>query len=165
VLTPSRAKLYSKGVKSVPSRVTTLRAQGIDISCEEFVKYALSYLCPDAKYVLTEKQLAEVEEIMQSYLTDDFLRYNEAIEFTHRIRIDGVGEIAFSSDGEYLTGLSLRGDFFQLADIHKELLPHLEGVKLDRQSLEQALQDIDTSKIIAGLTNEALIDALLVNKF
>ena len=48
-LTPSRAKLSAKGVKSVPKRITTLKEQGINMSIDEFCDYALKTLCVDGK--------------------------------------------------------------------------------------------------------------------
>lgn len=49
-ITPSRAKLESKRVQSVPARITCLRAEGIDMDVDAFGRYAIGRICGDNTY-------------------------------------------------------------------------------------------------------------------
>ncbi len=69
-LTPSRAKLARKGVASVPQRVTSLRALGLEMSTEDFGAYVLRHLT-DGSRRITPEEIAEIEEIQKSYFYED----------------------------------------------------------------------------------------------
>lgn len=165
VLTPSRAKLMGKGVRSVPARICTLKSKGLHISCREFIDYAVTYLCSDGFYTMTEKDISEVREIELTYLRPEF--YNDRVPHTHEgMRIEGVGEFyckVYLNDCNEIQSLDLKGDFFADGDINTDLCDRLIGTKADRTSLEAALKNIDTTSVIDGLTTEQLIDLILHN--
>lgn len=165
ILTPSKAKLDSKGVKSVPARICTLKSKGLRLTCAEFVDYAVGYLCTDGYYTLTDNDIREVEEIEKSYLKPEF--YNDRTDaVSEGCRIEGVGELVCSvcfNVNDEIESFSLSGDFFAPADINSKLCERLIGVKAQRESLEQALQHIDFDEIIEGLRPEILIELILEN--
>ena len=157
-LTPSRAKLSSKGVKSVPSRITTLKAQGLQISCDEFIDYALSYLCKDGVVVVNDEQVAQIEEIMQSYLTADFYD-DKPCNVSEATRIEGAGEFACDiviDNDNKVAGCRLSGDFFALADVNEAICRNLFGVAATRDDIATALSSVDVASIIPGMNNDAL---------
>lgn len=165
-LTPSRAKLSAKGVKSVPARVTTLKAQGIELTCDQFIGYALGFLCNE-EYTLREADIAGVEEIMQTYLVDSFRLDREPGRKVQPHRVEGVGELQFScqlSANSTIENPRLSGDFFPLKDIDSELLAHLQGVKADREALMACLRPLNVEQIVAGLTADALATVILESK-
>lgn len=162
VLTPSRAKQESKGVVSVPSRVTTLRGNGVEMPCKEFIEYACGELCKDGDIVLTEQQLAEVDEIMQTYLAPDFLKINPEDSSFHSTAkyIDGVGDISFRyslDSNNRIAGASMSGDFFQLQPIEGTLLGRLNGAVCSPEGIRSALGDIKPEEYILGLTTDNLL--------
>ena len=72
-LTPSAAKLASKGVKSVAARITSLSEEGVELSRGEIEELFRKELCQGTK-TLTEEEIAEIEKIEEAYYKPDFLR-------------------------------------------------------------------------------------------
>lgn len=155
VLTPSRAKRMSKGVVSVPSRVTTLRAEGLQINCNEFIRYAVDFLCDGGEYYLTENDITEIKEIQKTYSEikmDEFSTPGHSSCY-----LDGVGEIAVNIETDsqnMIKSVRLCGDFFPLTDVEKELNVLLVGILYDKDSIEDAIDSIEIEKKIEGLTQE-----------
>lgn len=163
VLTPSRAKKESKGVVSVQSRVTTLKNEGIELDIPSFIAYAMDYLCREGKYEVSAADLAEIEDIRQSYQTLLPCTEEKAKE---EIYIEGVGQIAVRLDTDeqgLISSAVLSGDFFPLIDAQKALNDALVGRRLCRQEIREALKELSTEKIIAGLTPEIAEKLLMPN--
>ena len=94
-ITPSKSKLESKGVKSVASRITTVR-QHSDIGLEDFKAHVRRTLC-DGEIELDEHDIVEIEQIMQTYLAPEFiLGNNPRCNLVKQGRIEGVGELQVS---------------------------------------------------------------------
>ena len=74
-ITPSRAKLQSKGVKSVEQRVINLKSllDEKNIGLEALKSALISYFCTDA-FGLSEAQEGEISEIEKSYLDPSFIK-------------------------------------------------------------------------------------------
>lgn len=162
-LTPSRAKLTSKGVKSVPSRITTLKAQGLAMSCSEFVDYALSHLCKDGVVEVNDDQVAQIEEIMQSYLMADFYD-DKPCNVNEATRVEGAGEFAGDvvvDNENTIAGCRLSGDFFALADINEVICHNLVGAPATHDGITKALSDVDVATVIPGMDNSRLVDIIV----
>lgn len=163
VLTPSRAKLHSKGVASVPARVTTLKTCGLTITVDEFIDHAVRSLCDEGPVVIDDNAVVEIENIMQGYLIPcafDGHAHSGAVI----TRVDGAGEFAcdltLDTEGR-IAGCRLSGDFFALNDIDTVLLSRLEGIRCDRYSITSSLSDIDIPTIIPGMDKERLVEIIL----
>lgn len=71
-ITPSREKLQKKGIESVRQRITLLKDH-TQLSLAEFKALTRETLC-EGELTLTARQVADIEDLEQSYLRQDFVR-------------------------------------------------------------------------------------------
>ena len=156
-ITPSDAKLLSKGVASVYQRVALLKDY-TDLSLEEFKQYVRQTLC-DGELVLTAEQVVEIEQVEREYLSDEFI-YGKNPRYTliKRRRIEHVGELEARIEVKngVIKSVNLMGDYFLVGDLDRGLLLKLHDVPLEHAALRRALPDrIDD--IIMNLMTEDFI--------
>lgn len=160
-ITPSSAKLESKGVESVRSRITTL-SEHLDMSIDDFKAHVKATLC-DGEIVLTDADVAQIDAIMQSYLTPEFIYGNNPrCNLVKTGRIEGVGEMQVSLELNHnvVRHIDVAGDFFLLGNLDDGIIAPLTGVNFERTHVQQALEGVDLGKIIANLNNQQLINLL-----
>ncbi len=160
-ITPSTAKLDSKGVKSVKSHITTLN-QYLTMSIEEFQQHAHSTLC-DGEIMLSDNDITAIERIEESYLTPEFiLGNNPRCNMERSGRIEGVGEfkITLELNRNIIRDINIAGDFFLLGDLDS-ITHRLKGCQFIENELEKALSDIDVSTVIMSLTKRQFLSLLL----
>lgn len=170
-ITPGRAKLESKGVKSVSSHVTCLKTEGIKMSVKDFGRYAIEHLTDGKPIVLSPAQLAEIEEIEKGYYDPAFLagRFKDLSEkhlpeIVRDRRIEGVGEFstAITLDEErHIRTVAISGDYFITGDIDTEIISRLKGIRYDSGEIAEALADCDPENVIPGLKREQLLSLLI----
>ncbi len=161
-ITPSRAKLESKGVKSVESRVTLLNRY-TSMTIDEFVDRATRALC-DSEYHLTNKDIEEVHAIEEGYYRPSWIMGKVSRAAHQRSRnIPGVGNmqagVELTADGR-IADLNISGDFFPRVDIDEAVIRPLRGVKYSREAVADVLSVHDPSAAIPGLTPELLLSLL-----
>ncbi|MBO5539704.1 MAG: lipoate--protein ligase [Muribaculaceae bacterium] len=160
-ITPSKSKLESKGVKSVASRITTIR-QHSDIGLEDFKAHVRRTLC-DGEIELNERDIVEIEQIMQTYLAPEFiLGNNPRCNLVKQGRIEGVGELQVSLElnRNRITAINLAGDYFLVGDLDDGLLNKLHGVQFTHQALTDALDKVEVRQIILNLSTNQFINFL-----
>ncbi len=169
-ITPSRAKLESKSVKSVESRVTCLTKEGLTMSHDEFEERIIKSLC-NKEILLTDKDVEAVEEIEKNYYNPEYLYRKGELKtdpalsgLIHRHgRIEGVGEMDFiiSLDSDKLISrIEASGDFFLIGDTEEFIFRHLKGVSLTSEAIAVALKYAEPEKAVAGLDKESLAKLL-----
>lgn len=160
-ITPSAAKLDSKGVKSVQSHITTLNHY-LAMSIKEFEQYVHDTLC-DGEIKLTTSDVAAIERIEAGYLTPEFiLGNNPRCNMERSGRIDGVGEfkISLELNRNVIRDINIAGDFFLLGDLDT-ITRRLKGQQFVKTEIENALSDLDLSQIIMNLQTSLFIGLLL----
>lgn len=161
-LTPSRSKMESKGVKSVASRITTIREHLPQLGIGEFKRLAAESLT-DGDILIGDKEIAEIREIEKDYYEPRWIYGSRhASSITTDRRIEGVGEFHADIDvnGGVIERVNLSGDFFLIGDLDGMLLDRLKGVAFNREAIIGALADTDPGRAVPGLTREALADLL-----
>ncbi len=159
-ITPTDAKLLTKGVQSVRQRVCLLKDY-ITLTLPEFKAFVHDILC-DKDLMLTAADIRRIEEIEQEYLLPEFI-YGNNPRYTvvkHR-RIEGVGEFEARIElkNNVIKGVNLVGDYFLIGELDSQLLDKLKNVPLEREALSFALPDrIDD--VILNLYKEDFIDLL-----
>ena len=163
-ITPSDAKLVSKGVKSVRQHIALLKDY-TTMSLKEFMAFARQNLC-DSEIRLSHEAVARISEMEQEYLSEAFIYgHNPSYTLTRHGRIEGVGdfEVRMQLKNGVIKAIDIMGDFFLIGDIEQGILTHLRGCRLQREALEEALP-LQTGDIILHLRKPDLINVLLNNE-
>lgn len=156
-ITPSGAKLLSKGIISVRQRIALLKDY-ISLTLPEFMQYVRRSLC-DEEYMLTADDIIQIEEMEKEYLSPEFI-YGKNPQYTlvkHR-RIEGVGdfEARIAVKNGIIQRVNLMGDFLLVGDLDNGLLHKLRNIPFTREALRRVLPDrIDD--IVMNLITEDLI--------
>ena len=164
-----RAKLESKGVKSVVSRVTNLRAhlpEGTTLAdfkarlVEELAKSEVM-----EQMTLDEAALDRIDEIKRERYDTWEWNYGRSPGYSdiRRKRMEGVGtvEAVLTVKNETIREIRFYGDFFANGDV-----PALEkllcGCRCEKEALLAQLAEVDCGDYIRGLTAENLAELLTV---
>lgn len=161
-ITPSDAKIKSKGVESVRQHVTNVREELLAIGDTKyteigrFKEYILSSFCAgDAEIVLSGPQVDEIRKIEATYLDPDFLAgRHHSFSLERKGKIEGVGEIAveLQMEGDRIENCILKGDYFTLKDgVDKILSERLKGAGNTAEGLGKALEGIELADYVMGL--------------
>ena len=160
-ITPPDTKLISKGVKSIHQHVDFLKNH-IMLPLPEFKDFVHKQLC-DEDFMLDEKDILQIEQIEQEYLSEEFI-YGKNPHYTliKKRRIENVGEFEarIEMKNGIIKSINLMGDYFLIGDLDTGLLNKLKGMPLEAGVLNRILPDrIDD--IIMNLLKTDFIDLLV----
>ena len=162
-------KFVDKSVKSVASRVTSIAKHlEEDLTVEEFrnylIDYVINYHSIERVHEFSHEELLEIEKIADfrfrnwdwNYGKSPKSCYNNAVKFP----ASGVVEYNVDIEDGRIKDIALFGDFF--GDCHiGELEENLLGLKFGSDSLREALDRIEISKYIRGLSSDDFIKGLM----
>lgn len=159
-LTPERAKLLSKGVKSVQSRVSLLKDTLSGIGIEELRRHIRTYLTNDT-IVLDENDIRAIREIEATYYDEQFLRgksscYTSAPMCQERIEGCGTLTLRFETEGGTIKHVMLSGDYFELDDASAVFNTALAGCPFTRDAITKYATEHTPNRAIRGLSTDAL---------
>lgn len=160
-ITPSTAKLKSKGVDSVKQHITTINRHS-NISIDDFKDYVRTHLC-NGEITLNSADLAQIEQITQSYLTPEFIYGNNPrCNLVKSRRINSVGEIEVSLELNHniIQEVNIAGDFFLIGNIDEGLIAKLKGCNFTAADVARALAGVNVSEIIHNLSNKDFINLI-----
>lgn len=168
-LKPRKDKFESKGIKSVRSRVANI-SQFLDkkLTTEEFRDLLLLYIfdvdhVEDVKeYKLTEKDWQRIHEISKARYANWDWNYGKSPKFNlERSKRFPSGSLDVRLDVEKGTieNIKIFGDFFGIGDV-EDIETRLTGVAYKRETLEEALSDIDVPHYLGKITAEEFIDLI-----
>lgn len=159
-LTPERAKLLSKGVKSVQSRVSLLKDTLSGIGIEELRRHIRTYLTNDT-IVLGENDIRAIREIEATYYDEQFLRGKSSCRTSApmcQARIEGCGTLTlrFETEGGTIKHVMLSGDYFELDDASAVFNTALAGCPFTKDALTKYATGHTPNRAIRGLSTDAL---------
>lgn len=171
-LKPNKAKIESKGIKSVRSRVTNIRPYVDeaykDLSIEEFRDLVLLEIFgvdkrEDVKeFHLTEADWEKVYQIRDERFGNWEWNYGQSpvfdIQKSHKFPF-GLVDFRFNVANGKVTAAKIYGDFFGLGDI-EDVEEALVGVKYNSESFTEALADVNINHYFGSVTAQELINLL-----
>ncbi len=156
-ITPEKAKLAARGVKSVASRITTISEHNPALTIPRF-REALGSLI-DEEMTLTAEQEQQIREIEARYRTPEHLHGRRlGADIVKSARIEGVGgvQVQISLSGGIISDIHFEGDFLTGA----VPISLLRSVLIGQSMSAIDLRDLDVSTIITGLSNSQLISLI-----
>ena len=159
-LTPERAKLLSKGVKSVQSRVSLLKDTLSSIGIEELRRHIRTYLTNDT-IILDENDIRAIREIEATYYDEQFLRGKSSCHTSApmcQARIEGCGTLTlrFETEGGTIKHVMLSGDYFELDDASAVFNNAFSGCTFTKEALTRYATEHTPNRAIRGLSTDAL---------
>ncbi len=166
ILIVDEAKIKSKGIASVRSRVTNIREhlpEEYDTTTfKTRLAQALSEVVPLEEYTFSEEELACIEKIRVGKYGNPLWTYRTNSTFTHhcekRLPLGKV-EIYLEITEGSIASCSIRGDFLSIKPI-EELELHLVNTAFERDTLCARLSTMDLVPYLGGITAEEFISVI-----
>lgn len=167
ILTPNKAKLETKGVKSVQSRVTNLMTLDWEkVDRDSFVKILVDQIADDqTEYIFSDEQINEINKIAEAnkksirFILNNNVKYqNQYVEY-----LPGFGTIEIYSnlkDGK-ISELEIFGEYFFEKDFD-EIKEKIKGVEFTKEGVSKFIEDIPSfEKYFHKLSKEQLVKFIL----
>ena len=161
-LHPDISKLEQKGVKSVRSRVGLLKDY-LPFGVSE-LRQQLRLLLTDRSVTLTAKDVLQIERLEQRYYEPEYFYGSSAhADIIRSARIPGCGllELHIRLHGSLISGIELRGDFFDLGQAQETFRKALTDCPFTQNSIRQTIAEHHPEQTIRGLSEEALTELIL----
>lgn len=160
-LHPDISKLEQKGVKSVRSRVSLLKDY-LPFGVSE-LRRQLRLLLTDRTVTLTARDVLQIETLEQRYYVPEYFYGSSAhADIIRSARIPGCGllELHIRLSGSLISGIELRGDFFDLGQAAEAFCTAMTSIPFTPESLRQALHAHHPERTIRGLSEDALFQLM-----
>ncbi len=163
-LTPPPAKLRSHGVRSVRSRVTTIREHLPQLSIAGLKEHLASTIPDGPVMSLTDADIRGIEAIEETYLDPGWLLGKEPeATLENTARIDGVGTLTLhiSTSSGIIRDIALTGDYLSTSDDVSCILSSLlSGTPHDHDAVREALSATEIAALVPGLGNKELVNLI-----
>lgn len=163
-LTPERAKLLSKGVKSVESRIGLLKNHLPNAIDATALRLHLREALTNRSLQLTEDDVQYIKAIEADYYDPIFIHGKEKeLASTQQpacsVRIEGCGTIRLqlSTNENMVESLSISGDFFEEGNAQEAFEEAFCGCPLQEEALIDAAERCRPDKHIRGMELPELI--------
>ena len=163
-LTPDKAKLKSKGVTSVKSRIALLKDE-LQMQVGE-VREALREQLTDRVLRLNEDDVQYIKAIEADYYDPSYLfGKSTRVDAVIQGRIPGCGTLAlhFFLKGSRIERIEVKGDYFALGDVAEAFSDAFVGREYTPVTLVGAISEKHPETTIRGLNSESLTD-LIINE-
>ena len=161
-LHPDVSKFEQKGVKSVRSRVGLLKDYLSTIGVGMLRQRLRTLLC-NRMVSLSDDDVRQIEQLEQHYYQPEYLYGSSAhADIVRSRRIPGCGlvELHFRLQGSLISGIELRGDFFDLGQTREHFATAFVGQPFTPDSLRQTIHLHHPERSSRGLSEKALTSLL-----
>ncbi|WP_284139644.1 lipoate--protein ligase [Virgibacillus sp. LDC-1] len=168
-LNVNKAKIESKGIKSIRSRVTNI-SEFLDekITMDEFKALILRSIFDVAdvadvpRYELTENDWENVRQIAEERYRNWDWNYGKSptfnIQESHKFDA-GLVDVRLDVSKGKIKNCKIYGDFFGVGDV-RVIEEKLQGVRHERKAIEEALEGIDIPHYLGRITKEQFIQLI-----
>ncbi|WP_033580636.1 lipoate--protein ligase [Priestia aryabhattai] len=160
-------KIESKGIKSIRNRVANI-SEFLEqkVTVEEFREMLLRYIFEGeeniTEYKLTEKDWETIHQISKERYQSWDWNYGKSPKFnlqhSHRFPVGQI-DVRLEVNKGKIDACTIYGDFFGVGDV-QEVQEKLTGVRYEKASIEQALEDIDIPHYFGNITKEEFVELI-----
>ncbi|MFQ6584432.1 lipoate--protein ligase [Priestia megaterium] len=160
-------KIESKGIKSIRNRVANI-SEFLEqkVTVEEFREMLLRYIFDGeeniTEYKLTEKDWETIHQISKERYQSWDWNYGKSPKFnlqhSHRFPVGQI-DVRLEVNKGKIDACTIYGDFFGVGDV-QEVQGKLTGVRYEKASIEQALEDIDIPHYFGNITKEEFVELI-----
>lgn len=160
-------KIESKGIKSIRNRVANI-SEFLEqkVTVEEFREMLLRYIFDGeeniTEYKLTEKDWETIHQISKERYQSWDWNYGKSPKFnlqhSHRFPVGQI-DVRLEVNKGKIDDCTIYGDFFGVGDV-QEVQEKLTGVRYEKASIEQALEDIDIPHYFGNITKEEFVELI-----
>ncbi|MEI4529425.1 lipoate--protein ligase [Priestia megaterium] len=160
-------KIESKGIKSIRNRVANI-SEFLEqkVTVEEFREMLLRYIFDGeeniTEYKLTEKDWETIHQISKERYQSWEWNYGKSPKFnlqhSHRFPVGQI-DVRLEVNKGKIDACTIYGDFFGVGDV-QEVQEKLTGVRYEKASIEQALEDIDIPHYFGNITKEEFVELI-----
>ncbi|WP_243555696.1 lipoate--protein ligase [Priestia megaterium] len=160
-------KIESKGIKSIRNRVANI-SEFLEqkVTVEEFREMLLRYIFDGeeniTEYKLTEKDWEMIHQISKERYQSWDWNYGKSPKFnlqhSHRFPVGQI-DVRLEVNKGKIDACTIYGDFFGVGDV-QEVQGKLTGVRYEKASIEQALEDIDIPHYFGNITKEEFVELI-----
>ena len=160
-LKPNEAKIESKGIKSVRSRVTNVAAHLLaPMPAEDFFHKLCDYFLNNTKdiaeYTLTDADIKATNLLKDEKYSRWEHNFGKSPDYTYEKSVKlpaGFIDVRIFAANGIIEDVKIYGDFFGELDV-SDLESRLKGIKHERPAVENAIRDLPLQKYIYGINPE-----------
>ncbi|MCL1982153.1 MAG: lipoate--protein ligase [Clostridiales bacterium] len=162
-LKPGPAKIESKGVKSVHSRVTNVSEHLQEpLSVEQFFGQLADFFRKrtDGQYLPTASDIEAVQQLAAEKYDNWAWNFGHSPTYSHRRSgcfPFGTVDVRLQVENGFIKDAHIFGDFFGILEV-KELESRLIGAQHNAESIGKALEGLTLSDYIRGATKEQFLE-------
>ena len=163
-LRPDEEKLRKRAIKSVRSRVTNLKPllpeEKRSMTTEQFLSYLIAFIEREFSCKAeTADRLSVIATGLYDRNTSEDYNAGRKKKYDREVRRrfeSGLVVVLWNERESAMRDVLIEGDFFGDADV-EALASRMNGVVPTVSGLSEALQEIDVSKYVSGVSNDAFL--------
>ncbi len=160
-------KIESKGIKSIRSRVANI-SEFLEepMTIEQFRQEILNSIFGGEENIkfreLTEEDWENIHELSKKRYANWDWNYGKSPKFnmqhSHRFPVGSI-DVRLQVDKGIIKDVVIFGDFFGVGEV-EVISEKLKGIQYNRESISEAVSDLDISTYLGGITREEFLQLI-----